>query len=114
FCRKERIELIVVNMPITTYNIHLLSPRKYMDYVARLKQCAAGQNVTLYDMCTPSNYANSDFHDSVHLNAYGGKKFFHQLVNALSSAKRTSLAFMLAGKDLERHIASHDSPPAMQ
>jgi len=103
FCKKERIELVVVNMPITQYNINLLGPQRYMDFVMRLRMYALANNTAFYDMCTPSNYSQNDFHDSVHLNAYGGKKLFDQLVNIITVSGRTRQAFVLAGKDLERH-----------
>jgi len=105
FCKKERIELVVVNMPITQYNINLLGPQRYMEFVMKLRMFALGNNIAMYDMCTPSNYSQNDFHDSVHLNAYGGKKFFDQLVNIISVSGRTMQRFVLAGKDLERHQA---------
>lgn len=105
FCKKERIELVLVNMPITSYNIHLLSPPRYMNYVGDLHVFAMKNNVAFYDMCTPSNYSQQDFHDSVHLNAYGGRKFFDQLVNIITLSGRTRQAFALSGKDMERHQA---------
>jgi hypothetical protein len=76
-----------------------------MKYVGDLHVFALKNNVAFYDMCTPSNYAQQDFHDSVHLNAYGGKKFFDQLVNIITLSGRTRQAFALSGKDLERHQA---------
>lgn len=112
FCKKERIELVLVNMPITTYNIHLLSPPKYMAFVGDCHKFALENNVAFYDMCTPSNYAQNDFHDSVHLNAFGGKKFFDQLVNIVTLSGRTNQAFHLAGKDLERHQSVASKSPA--
>lgn len=105
FCKKERIELVLINMPLTSYNIHLLGPPRYMAYVGDLHVFALKNNVAFYDMCTPSNYSQQDFHDSVHLNAYGGRKFFDQLVNIISLSGRTRQAFALSGKDLERHQA---------
>lgn len=109
FCKKERIELVLVNMPITSYNVGILGPPRYMAYVGDLHVFALKNNVAFYDMCTPSTYSNSDFHDSVHLNAYGGRKFFDQLVNIISLSGRTRQAFALSGQDLERHQAVANS-----
>lgn len=103
YCRKERIELVLVNMPITSYNIHLLTPTKYISYVERLRQFSFTENVRLYDLCQPANYAQNDFHDSVHLNAYGGEKLFDQLINLLSADERIAPALHLAGQELKRH-----------
>lgn len=111
FCKKERIELVLINMPLTSYNIHLLSPPKYMSFVGDLHVFALQNGLPFYDMCTPSNYAQNDFHDSVHLNAYGGKKFFDQLINVMSLSGRLAQRFVLAGKDLERHQAVADADP---
>ncbi len=105
FCKKERIELVLVNMPITAYNVGILGPPRYMAYVGDLNVFALNNNVAFYDLCTPAGFTQSDFHDSVHLNAFGGRKFFNQLVNIISLSGRTRQAFALSGKDMERHQA---------
>jgi hypothetical protein len=111
FCKKERIELVLVNMPITSFNINLLGPKRYLQFLGDLHIFSMKNNIAFYDMCTPSNYSQQDFHDSVHLNAYGGKKFFDQLVNIISLSGRTRQAFALSGQDLERHQAVANSKP---
>ncbi|HEY9784587.1 MAG TPA: hypothetical protein V6D17_04230 [Candidatus Obscuribacterales bacterium] len=115
FCRRERIELIVVNMPITDYNIRLLGADKYVSWLTKLKQVAFEQNIPLCDLYAPRAYHVNDFHDSVHLNAYGGKKMFDHLLGELAKDPRTSLALVLAGKELQRHqaVANRRPMPSM-
>ncbi len=103
FCKKERIELVLVNMPITPENINILKPWIYLSYIAALRDFSAAYDVPAYELNDFSIYSHDDYHDSVHLNASGGTKFFSQVARILDSNKRTHEAMRLAGQELERH-----------
>jgi hypothetical protein len=109
FCRKEKIQLILVNMPLTRANISLLSPTIYLQYLQALKKFGYDQNIAVLDLCTWSDYTQADFHDSVHLNAFGGKKFIYRLVENLAKLPRTRKAMLLAGEELKLHEDLLDS-----
>src|SRR5262249_49027667 len=47
YCRRENIELIVVNMPITLQNVNLLKPHYYYNYLVELTKVAQAEDVTL-------------------------------------------------------------------
>lgn len=102
FCYKERIELIVVNMPITFYNASMLRPGIYARWVEAMRRLCFENYVTFYDLCEFNRYQLSDFYDSVHMNAFGGRKLFDRLVDRLSADRHASAAMALAGKELER------------
>lgn len=108
-CRQERIELILVNMPITKENIAVLKPEAYLKFVFGLHQFAVDQQVTAYDLNDFNHYKKSDYHDYVHLNAFGAKKFFDDLVYSLEQSPRTNLALRLAGQELAKHNARNES-----
>lgn len=106
FCRKERIELIVVNMPITLQNISLLPPGSYLThYLTELRKFAFENNVIFYDLNNFERYNMGDFHDSVHMNANGGKKFFDDIYDVIVKDYRASVKLTLAGTQLEQHKA---------
>ncbi|HEY9679001.1 MAG TPA: hypothetical protein V6C76_13410 [Drouetiella sp.] len=105
FCQREKIELIVVNMPITQYNVSILKPQIYFNYIQALRERAFYHNYMAYDLNNFEKYSRSDYHDPVHLNAFGGKKLFDNIVDILGTNIRTSSAMELAGKELERHRA---------
>lgn len=113
FCRKERIELVVVNMPITLDNIRLLKPGGYIGYLQGLRDFAIFNRLSVYDLNDFSKYSNKDFHDSVHLNAFGGQKFFDALSVALKNDPRLKEILSMAGEHLAKHkeIASRPTKP---
>lgn len=105
FCHRERIEFILVNMPITDYNIGMLQPGIYMKYIQSLQEFAVNNNITFYNLCDITRYPRQDFHDSVHLNAFGGKKFFDDLAKAIVKDKRSSTVTAMSGSQLTTHRA---------
>jgi hypothetical protein len=109
YCHKEKIELVLVNMPLSKENIALLKPEVYQQYLQAIKEFGYNMNYPVIDLCAPSVYSKGDFHDTVHLNAFGGKKFIWTLVDALHKSSRTRRALTLAGDELQRH--EEDSKP---
>lgn len=103
FCKKERIELVLVNMPITPQNITILKPWIYLSYIAALRDFSHKYDVPAFEMNDFSIYERDDYHDSVHLNASGGTKFFEHVARILDSNSRTHEAMLLAGQELKRH-----------
>src|SRR6185437_12323559 len=114
YCQREHIELVLVNMPITTWNAGLLPPGKYAEYLREMREFSWNHNVTFYDLCDFSKYSNKDFHDTVHLNAFGGKKFFDSLLSCLQVNKRASVMLSMAGSDLEKRLALDTRNPRSQ
>jgi hypothetical protein len=102
-CRKERIELVIVNMPITKQNISILKPEKYLDYIVALRNFAQMQGMrACWDLNDFTVYNQGDYHDFVHLNAFGGAKFFDYLTERLSAETETKNAFTLSGMILHQ------------
>jgi len=105
FCKKERIELVVVNMPITAYNIGMLQPGIYNKFVQAMKEEGIRNDFSFYDLCDISRYAQSDYTDAVHLNHFGGAKFVDHLVEMLQLDGHANSALTMSGQQLERHQA---------
>ena len=106
-CKKEKIELVLVNMPIAKENIAVLKPEAYLKFVFALQQFAIDQKVATYDLNDFNHFDKSDYHDYVHLNAFGAKKLFDSLVYTLKNAPHTNLALRMAGQELVRQEANH-------
>jgi hypothetical protein len=103
YCRREKIDLILVNMPLTQINLNILKADNHANYVRELEKFAFEQGLAEINLCDLSLFHQTDFHDSVHLNAFGGTKFFDQLVTRLGNIQGTSGALTMAGLDLARH-----------
>jgi hypothetical protein len=111
FCRKERMELVVVNMPITQENLRLLKPGGYVGYLQGLRDFSLHNKVSVYDLNNFAKYSRKDFHYSVHLNALGGQKFFDDLTGALSNDQRLREIMSMAGEHLAKHKEIAATPP---
>lgn len=111
-CKKERVELVLVNMPITKENINVLGATTYLDYVSTLKQKAFAKGYTFFDLNYFYLYNTDIYCDYVHLNAFGGAKFVDSLVSALNTDPRTRLTMQMAGRELwkQSELAKLASP----
>ncbi len=99
-CKREKIKLILVQMPITQDNVQILKPSDYEKYRSDLAKITADNEISLLDLCKFEQYEKSDYRDTVHLNGYGGKKFVDNLVAAISSEMPLKSALAASG---ERH-----------
>lgn len=118
YCRREKIDLILVNMPLTSINLDILKPENNANYVHELENFAFDQGLAEVNLCDTSIFGLKDFHDSVHLNAFGGTKFFDLLVSRLANIQGVSGALSMAGLNLSRHnvvtsVPASGSVPAL-
>ncbi len=103
FCHKERIQFVLVNIPITLYNASMLRPGIYQKYVEALRDVSLENKVEFFDLADFREFSQPYFYDSVHMNAFGGQKFFDKLVENLARDHRSASAMIAAGKELQRH-----------
>lgn len=101
-CKKERIDLIVVNMPISKENINILGPNTYLYYIQAMQQTCGTYKVPFFDLNFYYNYTKDLYHDYVHLNGFGGARFLDSMVAEFKNNPRTCAAFELAGQGLEK------------
>ncbi|MCC7528249.1 MAG: hypothetical protein IT342_06990 [Candidatus Melainabacteria bacterium] len=87
-CKKNGIRMIVVNMPITKENRKLIPEKLYARYQNEICKMPAKFGDEFIDLDANDAFQLSDFYDSAHLNAQGGKKVQDLVV---SSAKTLSL-----------------------
>jgi hypothetical protein len=83
-CAINGIYLIILNMPLTRENRALIAPETYTNFIEKLNSAALAPNCLLVDAGKNSNFSNSDFHDSVHLNRSGKEKLRKLIFPALT------------------------------
>lgn len=99
-CKEEKIDLVLVNMPIQECNLALLTSKAKTQYLTGVSKLAQQENIPFYDLCNPKEYSREDYRDSVHLNARGGQKFVSKLVQVLNADERTQKNLLAAGKSI--------------
>jgi hypothetical protein len=85
FCKQEGINLVLVNMPLTTDNVGLMPPGLYDKYLSSLQTASTTYGARVVDLNQPQVFEKACFADSVHLNGRGGKLFFEQLADRLAA-----------------------------
>jgi hypothetical protein len=101
YCRREKIELVLVNMPISELNVSLLRPMAYQQYLSGMQVFGFSQDIAFIDLCNWKTFTTEDFHDSVHLNAFGGQKLFDSLIEQCAKKGRVRRALKLAGIQMQ-------------
>lgn len=84
FCKENKIELILVNLPLTQENRALMKPGFYQKFGDDLAKIAGENSTTYLDLSLNSDFAGHDvFHDSAHLNKLGGQRLIEALATHL-------------------------------
>lgn len=104
-CKEQQIQLVLVNMPILPANTALLPKGFYPSYQRQLKDIANREGIAFLDYNSPLTFDQSDFHDPVHLNAFGGQKFFQTLVDSLAESTVVGKTLAAAGSKQGNAIA---------
>lgn len=77
--------VLIVNMPLTKENM-ALTPGHYYDlYRQDLVNCALQSGCPLLDLNDGKTFSISDFRDTAHMNAAGGKKLIDAIVHKITS-----------------------------
>jgi hypothetical protein len=83
-CRQKRIELVIVNMPITDVNKSLMPMGMYDRYKNNVQKLTYEYGAKFIDLDQANVFHRQDFLDSVHTNPDGGKKVLDHLFVKLS------------------------------
>jgi hypothetical protein len=90
-CQERRVNLMVVNMPLSQDNMKTLPQGFYKQYLSRADQLCAHYGVEFVDLNQGAWTSNSNFVDSVHLKPENSKAFMQKLAQ-LTAASNLSLA----------------------
>lgn len=79
------IKVVLINMPLTKENIGILDKELYNSYVSTIKEAAKEYDTVFLDIGSQSTFrTDTDFEDSSHMSAEGGKKLFKTVVTTIS------------------------------
>ncbi|MFN8555047.1 MAG: hypothetical protein U0103_26565 [Candidatus Obscuribacterales bacterium] len=81
--KEQNINVVLINMPLTSDNVALMPPGFYHDYLTQIQTLSAKYDSKLIDMNLPGTFNRGYFADSAHLNGLGGMRFFELLSQAL-------------------------------
>ena len=84
--RKQGVEVLVVNMPLSCTNKKLLEKGFYDAYMQRLKATCASHDVQLADFNNSAWDADENFIDTVHLSAEKSNAFIRAMMEAVSQS----------------------------
>ena len=82
--RSAGIPVVLIKMPLTRENTAALDKQAFALYHSTVSALARRYGARLLDAAGSQAYVLSDFEDSCHLNAAGGKKLYADLVNLLA------------------------------
>lgn len=98
-CRKQNIEVLVVNMPLTPQNMSLMPQGSYDTYLSDLKSTCHRRQCSFLDLNTSAYYNHKHFYDTSHMNAEGGKQLIDTLVSTITQETRMAQSLQPAAKD---------------
>ncbi|MDP3509910.1 MAG: DUF1574 family protein [Candidatus Melainabacteria bacterium] len=90
-CQERKVNLMVVNMPLSQDNMKALPKGFYKQYLSRADQLCAQYGVEFVDLNQGVWTSNSNYVDSVHLKPENSKAFMQKLAQ-LTAASNLSLA----------------------
>jgi len=86
--QKRGCSVLVVEMPTLPSNRALLPQKFWSDYQQSLSSACEKTGASLVDFSADADFQKSDYVDTVHLNDFGGLKFFSKLAKAVVADKR--------------------------
>lgn len=84
-CKERNIKALVVNMPVRIENLDLLPRGYYKQYCQQLQRKTKDNHGDFIDLNKQLSLEKSDFDDTIHLNARGGKKLFSAIFGYLQN-----------------------------
>lgn len=91
YCREQGIELVLVNMPLTSQNINLLAPGSYELYKSKVTELAGKYGGRFIDLQNGDSFEENLFRDTAHMNGKGGLRFFHLLSEKLTDGSKLAI-----------------------
>ncbi|HEY9756137.1 MAG TPA: D-alanyl-lipoteichoic acid biosynthesis protein DltD [Oculatellaceae cyanobacterium] len=98
-CKKNNIEVLLVNMPLTQTNLGLMPEGLYQKYLGMLKETASKNNVAILDL-GEMKYGDECFYDTVHLNEIGAEPFLSSVSQSIHEQRSRSALASRAQKQI--------------
>lgn len=84
----KSVKVVIVNIPVSEENHTLMPPGMYEKFKERVSQLAAKHSIEFVDPSDQMKLSKTDFYDSVHMNASGGRKLLDQFAAAIVADKK--------------------------
>ncbi len=94
--RKNGVQVLLVNMPLTPANMGLMPAGYYSQYLTTVKEQARAFGSPLIDLNNGTAFSISDFRDTAHMNASGGKKLLDAIVATVKADDKIASALAVA------------------
>jgi hypothetical protein len=107
--RGEGIDVVLVNMPVTSLALRCMRDNVYDRHVGTLKSLAQKYDCGFFDAQATAKFDPQDFTDWAHMDASGGEKLHALIAEYIASQKR--LVAHLAGGGSES-VANRDQSAA--
>jgi hypothetical protein len=104
-CQANDIAIVLVNMPITRQNADLLDANWRRRYSNDLAELARVHKIAVLDQCDFAQYSLDDYRDTVHLNAFGARKFIDRLVEKMKTEPFSNQALLSAENSVKKSLA---------
>jgi hypothetical protein len=111
-CQDEKIEIVLVNMPLSSMNINILGQKRYAEFQSKIRTVCIARNIKLIDLGGTLAFGNEYFEDSAHLNGFGGRRFLDLLTEKMKEDAQLAAVFGSAGKPVDQGnaLASRGHP----
>ncbi len=86
--KKNDVEVVVVNMPLTSLNVRMMPPGIYDEYLEVLQSTTDKYGFTFANLNDDTRFPASLFYDTVHMNSVGGQRFVDAVVDVIYANKQ--------------------------
>jgi hypothetical protein len=97
-CHENNIDLVLVNMPLSSININLLGRRRYENFSDIVGHTSLLRGVRYIDLGSTKSFPIALFQDSAHLTGAGAKQFIDLLTESMKKDAGLSEVIERAGK----------------
>ena len=88
--RELGTKVVLVNMPLTPDNMHLMPAGLYNSYLAKIRSLANKYQAEVLDFNSGTFFSRKEFCDTAHLNGLGGEKLAQLVCNRISQYWQSS------------------------
>jgi hypothetical protein len=92
FLNGRGVQVLVVGMPLTETNRNILPAAFWQSFRDKISSTCTACGAEYLDLSASSDFNQTDFCDTVHLNAWGGAKLADHIASAIAASDRLKVA----------------------
>jgi len=94
YAESNNIKVLIANMPLTPANMALMPPGSYGKYMGAVDAAVKKHGCAYIELNDQNQFLQSDFMDTAHMNAGGGRKYIDAVVAAIEADEKLSAPFI--------------------